>query len=295
MPLRPVPDPSGRDDIRSDCPLGICEGNGWLLQEDGTATPCACREQRIGKALSRGMGTGIPKIFRGVSFDRKPIFDMDPWILTPIRRFTENLGENIENGRGLWFYGDVGTGKTSLAMLVAGRALDEGLSVAVYSVPRLLTELRASYDADSRESFFSLFKRLSSVDLLVLDDLGSERQTEWVLEQLYSIVNERWQDQQSVIVTSNIPKVETPVGALRKQIEELEKRRDQQGTIREISEVVGRLESVVRRLAALDAKPDGDPFETIRAQVGDRTVSRLSEMCEPLPIMGTDLRRTSAG
>jgi DNA replication protein DnaC len=294
MPLRPVPDPAGRDGVGADCPLGVCEGNGWILQEDGTATPCACREQRIGRAMSRGMGTGIPKMFRGVSFDRKPICDMDPWILTPVRRFTEGIGQNVEDGRGLWFYGDVGTGKTSLAMLVAGRALDEGWSVAVYSVPRLLTELRASYDDDSRESFFSLFKRLTSVDLLVLDDLGSERQTEWVLEQLYSIVNERWQDKRSVIVTSNIPKVETPVGALRKQIAELEKRRDQ-GSLREIAEVVGRLENVVRQLSALDSKPDGDPFETIRGQVGSRTVSRLSEMCEPLPIMGTDLRRTSAG
>jgi DNA replication protein DnaC len=295
MPLRPVPAPSGRDGDQPDCPLGICEGNGWVLQEDGTAAPCACRERRIGKAMSRGMGTGIPKIFRGVSFDRKPICDMDPWIVSPIRRFTESIGENVENGRGLWFYGDVGTGKTSLAMLIAGRALDEGWSVAVYSVPRLLTELRASYDADSRESFFSLFKRLTTVDLLVLDDLGSERQTEWVLEQLYSIVNERWQDQRSVIVTSNIPKAETPVGALRKQIAELQKRSDQHSSARELADVVGRLENVVRQLTALDSKPDGDPFETIRGQVGDRTVSRLSEMCEPLPVMGTDLRRTSAG
>jgi DNA replication protein DnaC len=291
MLLRPVPDPSGRP----GCPLDICEGNGWVLQEDGTAAPCACRERRIGKAMSRGMGTGIPKIFRGVSFDRKPICDMDPWIVSPTRRFAESIGENVEDGRGLWFYGDVGTGKTSLAMLVASRALDDGRSVAVYSVPRLLTELRASYDADSRESFFSLFKRLTSVDLLILDDLGSERQTEWVLEQLYSIVNERWQDQRSVIVTSNIPKQETPVGALRKQIAELERRRDQQASAREIADVVGRLENVVRQLTALDSKPDGDPFETIRAQVGDRTVSRLSEMCEPLPVMGTDLRRTSTG
>lgn len=293
--LRPVPDPAERDPNRTTCPLGICEGNGWILQEDNTTIECDCRERQIGKAIARGMGTGIPKLFQGVSFDRKPICDMDPWIITPVRRFTERIGENLENGRGLWFYGDVGTGKTSLAMLVANRALNEGWSVAVYSVPRLLTELRASYDADSRESFFSLFKRLSSVDLLVLDDLGSERQTEWVLEQLYSIVNERWQDQRSVLVTSNIPKVETPIGALRKQIAELEKRQDQRSSAREIAETVGRLENVVRQLTALDSKPDGDPFEAIRTQVGNRTISRLSEMCEPLPIMGTDLRRTSAG
>ena len=50
----------------------------------------------------------------------------------------------------------------------------------------------------------NLFKRLTSVDLLHLDDLGAERRTEWVLEQLYSIVNERWQDERSIVVTTNL-------------------------------------------------------------------------------------------
>ncbi len=49
-----------------------------------------------------------------------------------------------------------------------------------------------------------LFRRLCSVDLLHLDDLGAERRTEWVLEQLYSIVNERWQDERSIVVTTNL-------------------------------------------------------------------------------------------
>ena len=49
-----------------------------------------------------------------------------------------------------------------------------------------------------------LFRRLASVDLLQLDDLGAEKRTEWVLEQFYSIVNERWQDQRAIVVTTNI-------------------------------------------------------------------------------------------
>ena len=48
-----------------------------------------------------------------------------------------------------------------------------------------------------------LFRRLASVDLLQLDDLGAEKPTEWVLEQFYSLVNERWQDERSIVVTTN--------------------------------------------------------------------------------------------
>jgi DNA replication protein DnaC len=239
--LRPVPEPP--DDERSDCPLGICEGNGWILQEDSTVVACACRERRIGQAASRGMGTGIPKRFRGVSFDRKPICDLDPFVLRPVRMFVEDIVENVEAGRGLWFTGDLGTGKTSLAMLVSRAAEKQGKSVAVYPVTRLLAEIKDTYDSDSTGSYMQLFRRLCSVDMLQLDDLGAEKRTEWVLEQLYAIVNERWQDERSIVVTTNIT-----------------------------------------------------DLDDLREQIGARTVSRLLEICgDPLPIMGPDLRLTSAG
>jgi DNA replication protein DnaC len=228
--LRPVPEPP--EDERSDCPLGVCEGNGWVLQEDGEAVPCECRERRIGAALSRGMGTGIPKRFRGVSFDRKPICDLDPFVLRPVRAFVDSIETHVDAGRGLWFTGDLGTGKTSLAMLVS-RAAET----------RLLAEIKDTYDSDSTGSYMQLFRRLCSVDLLHLDDLGAEKRTEWVLEQLYAIVNERWQDERSIVVTTNIT-----------------------------------------------------DLDELREQIGARTVSRLLEICgDPLPIMGPDLRLTSAG
>src|SRR3712207_8988792 len=89
-------------------------------------------------------------------------------------------------------------------MLVSKAALDAGRSVAIYSVPRLLAEIKGTYDRDSDDSYMRLFRRLCAVDLLHLDDLGAERRTEWVLEQLYSIVNERWQNERSIVVTTNL-------------------------------------------------------------------------------------------
>ena len=110
----------------------------------------------------------------------------------------------LDAGRGLWFQGDVGTGKTSLAMLVSKAADEAGRSVLVYSVPRLLADIKETYEDSSGSSYLQLFRRLCSVDLLHLDDLGAERRTEWVLEQLYAIVNERWQEERSIIVTTNL-------------------------------------------------------------------------------------------
>ncbi|HEU0019865.1 MAG TPA: ATP-binding protein [Thermoleophilaceae bacterium] len=219
-------------------------------------------------------------------------------VIQHVRRFIDDLQENLENGRGLWFYGDVGTGKTSLAMLVADRALKRGFSVAIYSIPRLFNELRGTYDDESRESFLGLFGKLCSVDLLILDDLGAERQTDWVLEQLYSIVNERWQNRRSIIVTSNIPTDKTSRITLRlgEEIDELHELGQRQGRARELTSVIARMEALKKELADLDRNPQHDPFEMMREQIGYRTISRLLEMCDdPIPIMGPDLRISSAG
>jgi DNA replication protein DnaC len=150
------------------------------------------------------MGTGVPKRFRGVSFERKPICDLDSMVLRHVRHYVRDVAGNLDAGRGLWFFGDVGTGKTSLAMLVAMAAEDAGRSVAIYPLTRLLAEIKGTYDRDSGDSYLELFGRLSKVDLLQLDDLGAERTTEWVLEQLYSVVNERWQDERAIVVTTNL-------------------------------------------------------------------------------------------
>jgi DNA replication protein DnaC len=212
--FRPLPEPDDDSELRPACPLGACEGDGWVLRDDGLAEACRCLERRVGRARSRGMGSGIPKRFRGVSFERRPVCDLDPFVLRPVRAYVEAVERNVDEGRGLWFTGDVGTGKTSLAMLVALAAEKAGRSVAIYPVTRLLAEIKDTYDSQSSGSYMQLFRRLSSVDLLQLDDLGAERRTDWVLEQLYAVVNERWQDERSIVVTTNT----TDLDALRQQV-----------------------------------------------------------------------------
>jgi DNA replication protein DnaC len=297
--LRPVPSAdSGLEQAR--CALGACDGSGWILDEGtNTARPCDCRERRANQAVTGWLGTSIPKRLREVSFDRKPICDLERGTVRHVRAFVREIDANLDAGKGLWFHGDVGTGKTSLALLLAKAAGDAGRSVAIYSVPLLLAELKNTYERDSAESYMQLFRRLSRMDLLVLDDLGAEKQTEWVLEQLYSLVNERWQDQSSIVVTTNTPDPhrDAPLlQRLRNEVEELGKRREGGRSQEELREVVERLERTTERLENLALLDDTAAVPRLRQQIGTRTVSRLVEICDdPISIMGPDLRVTAGG
>ena len=158
-------------------------------------------------------------------------------VLTPVRRFVRDIDGRLDAGDGLALAGPVGVGKTSLAMLVARAALDAGRTVAIYSLPRLLAELRTTFDDDRIQSYTQIMDRLTEVDLLHLDDVGAEKTSPWVLEQLYAIVNARYEEERSVVITTNLERDE------------------------------------------------------LAEQINERTVSRLEEMCEILPLYGSDARQ----
>ena len=198
------------------CPLGVCDGSGWILGPEDVARPCDCRDRMVAQARLRGVDSVIPAKYRGVSFDRPPVTQMNEIVVRRVRDYCDSIADNLDAGRGLWLYGSAGTGKTTLAMLVSTLALETGRSVAIYSLPKLLARIRRTYDAESGEQSYSdLFERLSTVDLLHVDDLGAENRTEWVLEQLYALVNERYEGQRSLVVTTNLeePELENQIGA----------------------------------------------------------------------------------
>jgi DNA replication protein DnaC len=188
------------------CSLGRCDGSGFVIDEaTNTASDCGCRAARIAGARTRSLAGRIPRRYRGVSFERPPVSDMArsaPDQIRSVRRYVQAIEQNLDCGRGLWIQGDVGTGKTTLAMLVSKAALDAGRSVAIYSLPRLLNLLRESMD--SEKGMVDFMDRLTAVDLLHLDDLGAENSSDWVLEQLYSIVNARYEAEQAIVATTNL-------------------------------------------------------------------------------------------
>ena len=211
--MSPAPRPvrlAGADDAAQPaCPLAVCDGSGWILGPEDVARPCECRERRMARRRARGVASTIPRKYRGVSLDRPPISDMardraQAPVYEAVREFVEQIGERLDEGDGLWFMGDVGTGKTTLAMLVSKAAVEAQRTVAIYSLPSLLARIRRTYDAEAGETYLEFFERLTSVDLLHVDDLGVENRSDWVLEQLYAIVNERYEAQRSMVVTTNL-------------------------------------------------------------------------------------------
>ncbi|HYQ79573.1 MAG TPA: ATP-binding protein [Solirubrobacterales bacterium] len=239
------------------CPLGVCDGSGWILGPEDVARPCECREQRLKRGKARGVTSALPSKYRGVSFDRPPVPHLPKEAVRETRRYIEKLDANLAAGRGIWFLGDIGTGKTTLAMLISKAAIEKGHTVSIYSTPTLLTKIRSSMHVEKGDAYASFFERLISVDLLHLDDLGAERQTDWVLEQLYSIVNQRYEEERAIMFTTDMVKVESP--------EEIGKR-EKRGKRAELP---------------------------IEEQIGRRTFSRLTEMCgDPVMLPGEDQRST---
>ncbi|MDX6590511.1 MAG: replication protein DnaC [Solirubrobacterales bacterium] len=224
------------------CPLGVCDGSGWILGPEDVARACQCRADRLNRGRSRGISSVIPPRYRGVSFDRPPVSDMardlqTKLAVTEVQAFVEDLDARLAEGRGLWLFGDTGTGKTTLAMLISKAALEAGRTVAIYSLPKLLARIRRTYDSEpGGDSYLSFFERLTSVDLLHIDDLGAEKRSDWVLEQLYALINERYETQRAVLITTNLPHPE------------------------------------------------------LEEQIGPRTVSRLTQMCDEVEVRGDDRR-----
>jgi DNA replication protein DnaC len=193
--------PGSRDP--SACPLGLCDGSGFVVDEaTNTASDCRCRAGRIAKLRAMGLEARLPKRYQGVSFERPPIPEMPEPVVSAVRSYVRNVNERLDEGRGMWLVGDIGTGKTTLAMLVSKAAIEAGRTVAIYSLPRLLNLIRSAIESEG--GMVSFLERLTSVDLLHIDDLGVENKTDWVLEQLYSIINTRYEDERAMLLTTNL-------------------------------------------------------------------------------------------
>ena len=113
-----------------------------------------------------------------------------------------------ETTRGLMFYGKAGSGKTHLAVAIARHIIEaKQIQVRFTRVVDLLSEIRKTFDENENyrtENESDLIKKYIAVPLLVIDDLGSEKTSDWVRQFLYQIIDERWIEQKPIIVTSNL-------------------------------------------------------------------------------------------
>ena len=147
---------------------------------------------------------GVGKRFLDCSLDNyAPITADQTKALKTIKEYSENLlTEDGMTDKGLLIVGPVGTGKTHLAVGVLREAHRLGSSIAFAQVPQVLADIRAGIGRGDEEAAKQI-DMYSEVSVLALDDLGSERVTDWVREQLFLIINRRYEEMLPTIITSN--------------------------------------------------------------------------------------------
>ena len=196
---------------------------------------------RIAKLFSSAR---IPRAYEGDTFADYTVTDGN-------RKAVEAARWILADGSGVFFYGAKGTGKTKLAAIIANERARAGHPVLFASVPDLMADIRASFDGGKTAETVQAVKE---TPFLVLDDLGSEKMSEWVGEQLFCIVNHRYNERLQTVVTSNYNPTQ-----------------------------------IIRRMATVDR--GGNVIDDMQ---GQRIMSRIYEMCERVEIKGTDWRMKGA-
>ena len=118
--------------------------------------------------------------------------------LKAVKRYAEKWPEMRKKRQGLLFYGDVGTGKTYAAVCVANAVMEQGYSCIITSVPRLVQAL------DGNREKVEFLDSVNRAELLILDDLGTERASEYMNEQVYTVIDGRYRTGKPLIVTTNL-------------------------------------------------------------------------------------------
>lgn len=123
----------------------------------------------------------------------------NPELMNKARKYASAWQKAYEENIGLLLYGDVGAGKTYFAACIGNALLDQNVPVLMTNFPRLLNKLTGL--SEDRNEFIN---SLNQFKLLIIDDLGVERQSDFALEQVYNVIDARYKNGQPVIITTNL-------------------------------------------------------------------------------------------
>ena len=245
------------------CPL--CEGTGWKPLADGVlagkaerrVTRCDC--QLRARAQSRLAAARIPRRYEHCELAN---YDTDfPGAhpsLAESHFIASNFARKCDPGgdKGLLIIGKIGTGKTHLAVgIIKELILTRGISCLFYDYRELLKEIQNSYNSTVQTTELDVLRPVFESDVLVLDELGAVKPTEWVWDTVSLILNTRYNDNRTTIITTNF----------------------------EDQPAAGTISINGTRAAARG--------ETLGDRIGERMRSRLHEMCRIITLDGADFRQ----
>jgi len=241
--------------------LTVCEtcgGVGFsIVSREGReyAEPCSCRRNSAESPEAQLAGCGVPPRYEHCVFDN---FDRRTPSQAAARDRAERYVEGYphlgpQEGLGVLFTGGNGVGKTHLAVAILRSLVErKGVRGRFWDFHELIREIRNSYDSETKTSELQVLEPVVEADVLVLDDLGAWKMTDWMNDTLFYLLNSRYTARRPTVVTTNY------------QDADLEK--------------IKSADPLVRR-------------EYLVERIGQRLRSRLMEMCVAIPMDGPDMRR----
>ena len=232
----------------------LCEGTGWKTLQTGSerrVTRCDCTlRARAGRLLERAR---IPKRYEHCELSNFE-FDGPHRLLSPARMAACKFVEEYPvDNTGLLLIGPIGTGKTHLAVgIIKELMASKGAASLFYDYRELLKEIQNSYNSSVHVTELEVLRPVFETEVLVLDELGAVKPTEWVWDTVSLILNTRYNNNRTTIITTNFD--DKPAGTL-----------------------------AGPRAAARE--------ETLGDRIGERMRSRLHEMCRIVRLDGEDFRQ----
>jgi DNA replication protein DnaC len=247
-----------------ECPH--CDGQGMRIVEDTqgrrTAVPCVCRTQRRARRVVAQ--ARIPRRYEHCTLDDyETSFAGAHRSLgrahLAARKFVE--GYPLEtDGMGLLLTGNIGVGKTHLAVGILQALIEQrGATGLFYDYRELLKQVQNSYNPRVSATELEVLAPVFDAEVLVLDEIGAARPTDWVWDTVAHILNTRYNDRRTTIITTNYANL-PPLGMAHADDAQASAR----GAMRE---------------------------ETLGDRIGERMRSRLQEMCVVVEMQGEDFRQ----
>ena len=156
------------------------------------------RRQEFQDQVDRNRSVGLPeRHLRTYTFANDRGYNPE---MAKAKAYVEHWDEMRQRGAGLLLWGDVGTGKTYMAGCIANALIDRGERVLMTNFARILNTLTGLYQGDRNEFIDSL----NRYQLLIIDDLGMERDSDFAREQVFSVIDSRYRSHLPMIVTTNL-------------------------------------------------------------------------------------------